>query len=102
MPKKCDACAVRHKRRTDQEQKDLLTRLNRVEGQIRGIKKMVESDMYCPDILTQVSAATSALNSFNKVLSIDTENPCNTDNKVFVKNSANSLFSVQLALSVYI
>ena len=50
------------------EQKALLTRLKRVEGQIRGIEKMVENDAYCPDILIQVSAATSALNSFNKVL----------------------------------
>ena len=58
----------RHKKRTSQEQKALLTRLKRVEGQIRGIEKMVENDAYCPDILIQVSAATSALNSFNKVL----------------------------------
>lgn len=57
-----------HKHRTPQEQKALLTRLKRVEGQIRGIEKMVENDAYCPDILVQVSAATSALNSFNKVL----------------------------------
>ena len=45
-----------------------MNRLNRIEGQIRGIKRMVEEDCYCPDILIQVSAATSALNSFNKVL----------------------------------
>ena len=50
------------------EQQDLITRLRRIEGQIRGIEKMVENDAYCPDILVQVSAATSALNSFNKVL----------------------------------
>lgn len=65
---KCPHCATRHKKRTDTEQKDLLTRLRRVEGQIRGIEKMVEDDIYCPDILIQVSAATSALNSFNKQL----------------------------------
>ena len=46
----------------------MLTRLKRVEGQIRGIEKMVVNNAYCPDILIQVSAATSALNSFNKVL----------------------------------
>ena len=57
-----------HKKRTEKEQQDLITRLRRIEGQIRGIEKMVENDAYCPDILTQVSAATSALNSFNKVL----------------------------------
>ncbi len=57
-----------HKKRTEKEQQDLITRLRRIEGQIRGIEKMVENDAYCPDILVQVSAATSALNSFNKVL----------------------------------
>lgn len=46
----------------------MLNRLNRIEGQVRGIKKMVEGDVYCPDILIQVSAINAALNSFNKVL----------------------------------
>ncbi len=64
----CPNCSPRHKERTPEEQKALLTRLRKVEGQIRGIEKMVESGAYCPDILIQVSAATSALNSFNKVL----------------------------------
>ena len=64
----CPHCSSRHKTRSDEEQKALLTRLRKIEGQIRGIEKMVESDAYCPDILVQVSAATSALNSFNKVL----------------------------------
>lgn len=61
-------CGTRHKKRTEEEQKALLTRLRRIEGQIRGLEKMVENDAYCPDILVQSSAATSALNSFNKVL----------------------------------
>lgn len=61
-------CGTRHKKRTEAEQKALLTRLRRIEGQIRGLEKMVENDAYCPDILVQSSAATSALNSFNKVL----------------------------------
>ncbi len=61
-------CATRHKERTAEEQKALLTRLRRIEGQIRGIEKMVEGNAYCPNILIQVSAATSALNSFGKVL----------------------------------
>ncbi len=63
----CPHCA-RHKKRSSDEQKALMTRLRKIEGQIRGIEKMVETDAYCPDILVQVSAATSALNSFNKVL----------------------------------
>ena len=46
----------------------MLNRLSRIEGQVRGIKKMVENDVYCPDILIQVSAVNAALNSFNKVL----------------------------------
>ncbi len=64
----CEHCGQRHKKRTEEEQKALITRLRKVEGQIRGIEKMVENDIYCPDILIQVQAATSALNSFNKYL----------------------------------
>ena len=59
---------VRHKKRTEVQKKDLMTRLRKAEGQIRGIEKMIEEDAYCPDILIQVSAVTSALNSFNKLL----------------------------------
>lgn len=54
--------------RSEKEYKDLLNRLNRIEGQVRGVKNMVENDAYCVDILTQVSAINAALNSFNKVL----------------------------------
>lgn len=54
--------------RTPAERKKLLTRLKTVEGQIRGIQKMVEADAYCPDILMQISAVSNALNSFNKLL----------------------------------
>lgn len=61
-------CGERKKLRSEKEYKDLMNRLNRIEGQIRGIKGMVEKDAYCPDILRQVSAANAALNSFNKVL----------------------------------
>ena len=56
------------KERTAKEYKDLIHRLNRIEGQIRGIKGMVERDAYCPDILIQVAAVNAALCSFNKVL----------------------------------
>ncbi|KIR01355.1 hypothetical protein P261_00169 [Lachnospiraceae bacterium TWA4] len=64
----CPHCSSRHKMRSPEEQKALITRLRKVEGQIRGIEKMVENNAYCPDILIQVSAATAALNSFNKLL----------------------------------
>lgn len=65
---KCACCCHKKKERSEKEYKDLIHRLNRIEGQIRGIKRMVEEDAYCPDILVQVSAANAALNSFNKVL----------------------------------
>ncbi|WP_432642828.1 metal-sensing transcriptional repressor [Acidaminococcus sp.] len=50
------------------EYRDLITRLNRIEGQVRGVKKMLEEDRYCVDILTQVSAISNGLNAFNKKL----------------------------------
>ncbi len=61
-------CSGKKKERTEKEHEDLIHRLNRIEGQIRGIRGMVERDAYCTDILMQVAAATAALNSFNKVL----------------------------------
>ena len=64
--KKCPHC--RTKDRSEEEIKDLITRLNRIEGQIRGIHKMVDEGAYCVDILTQVNAARCSLNSFSKVL----------------------------------
>lgn len=64
---KCCECN-KTKKRTDTEYRDLVTRLNRIEGQVRGVKNMVEADAYCVDILTQVAAIRAALNSFNKVL----------------------------------
>ena len=59
---------MKKKDRQEKEYKDLIHRLNRIEGQIRGIKGMVEEDRYCTDILIQVAAVNAALNSFNKVL----------------------------------
>ena len=61
-------CCHKTKERSEKEYKDLVNRLSRIEGQVRGIKKMVENDAYCPDILIQVSAVNAALNSFNRVL----------------------------------
>ena len=61
-------CCHKKKERSEKEYKDLIHRLNRIEGQVRGIKKMVESDTYCTDILVQVAAVNAALNSFNRVL----------------------------------
>ena len=64
---KC-GCCEKTTRRTDEERKKLIHRLNRIEGQIRGIRKMVESDTYCADILVQSAAVNAAVNSFNKDL----------------------------------
>ena len=69
----CEKCSangdnVKHKQRESAEKKALLTRLSRIEGQVRGVKKMLEEEQYCVDILTQVSAIQAALNAFNKEL----------------------------------
>ena len=61
-------CHERKRHRSEEEYKSLINRLNRVEGQIRGIRGMVEKSAYCPDILSQVSAATAALNAFSREL----------------------------------
>ena len=63
-------CCCRHKntKRSEEEIKSLVTRLNRIEGQIRGIRRMVEENVYCNDILVQASAANAALNSFSREL----------------------------------
>ncbi|MBR4079507.1 MAG: metal-sensing transcriptional repressor [Christensenellaceae bacterium] len=62
----CELC--RTKERSPQEYKSLINRLNRIEGQVRGIRGMVEKSAYCVDILTQVAAARAALDAFNREL----------------------------------
>ncbi len=54
--------------RTDEEKKKLINRLNRIEGQVRGIRGMIEKDAYCADVLVQSAAVNAAINSFNKDL----------------------------------
>ena len=63
-----DCCTKKTKKRTEEEYKALINRLSRIEGQVRGIRNMVEQDCYCPDILLQVSAISAALSAFNKEL----------------------------------
>ncbi len=65
---KCECRQMKIRDKNDKEYKSLLARLNRIEGQVRGVKKMLEEDRYCIDILVQVSAISSALNAFNKEL----------------------------------
>ena len=67
MKEKC-GCCEKMTRRNDQEKKKLINRLNRIEGQIRGISGMVGNDAYCTDILVQSAAVTAAVNAFNKEL----------------------------------
>ena len=61
-------CSCKTKIRSEKEYTLLINRHNRIEGQIRGIKGMLEKDAYCTDIIMQVSAVSSALNSFNREL----------------------------------
>ena len=61
-------CSCKKKERSEKELKSLINRLNRIEGQVRGVKRMLEEDKYCTDILVQVSAINAALNSFNREL----------------------------------
>lgn len=63
-----ECCCHKKKKRSEKEYKDLINRLSRIEGQIRGIKGMVERDCYCTDIIVQAAAVNAAMNSFNKVL----------------------------------
>ena len=75
----CCQCSERKKERSEKEYKDLMNRLSRIEGQVRGVRRMVEEGAYCPDILIQVAAANAALNSFNKVLLANHIKTCVTD-----------------------
>lgn len=72
-------CSDRKRRRTDEEYKRLMNRLSRIEGQIRGVKGMLENDAYCTDIVLQVSAINAALNSFNKALLAEHIRTCVAD-----------------------
>ncbi|MBE6115692.1 MAG: metal-sensing transcriptional repressor [Erysipelotrichaceae bacterium] len=63
-----DNCCTKHKQRSPEEIKALTNRLNRIEGQIKGIRKMIEEDRYCVDIITQVSSVQAAVNAFTKEL----------------------------------
>ena len=68
MEKEECCCCQRTKERSEEEYRSLIHRLNRIEGQIRGIRSMVEKSAYCPDILIQAAAAGAALNAFSREL----------------------------------
>ena len=61
-------CTEKRRHRTEEEKRALMNRLSRIEGQIRGIRGMIEKDAYCTDILVQASAVSAAVNAFNKEL----------------------------------
>ena len=65
--KNCKMC-IRSKHRTEKETKDLINRLNVIEGQIKGIRQMLEADRNCDDVLIQVSAVSKSLQSFGNCL----------------------------------
>ena len=70
MEKCCQNCSdcAKNKHRSEEDKKNLIKRLNRVEGQIRGINKMVEEDRYCEDVLIQISAVVNSLRSMSNEL----------------------------------
>lgn len=61
-------CCDRQTHRSDKERTALLNRCSRIEGQVRGIKGMIEKDVYCDDILNQIAAVQSALNALSRVI----------------------------------
>lgn len=67
MEENC-CCTGKTKERSEAEIKSLVNRLNRIEGQIRGIRGMIEKGAYCTDVLTQSAAVSAALNAFNREL----------------------------------
>ena len=80
MEEKECCCTQRKKERTPEEYTSLIHRLNRIEGQIRGIKGMVERGAYCTDILIQSSAVSAALNAFNRELLANHIRTCVAEN----------------------
>ena len=80
MQVQCECCSGKKKERDEKEIKDLMNRLKRIEGQVRGVEGMLENSAYCTDILMQVSAITCALNSFNKALLAEHMRTCVAEN----------------------
>lgn len=73
-------CSNKTKERSPKEYKDMMNRLKRIEGQVRGIQGMIEKDAYCTDVLIQVAAVNAALNSFSKALLANHIHSCVADN----------------------
>ena len=76
----CCECCKKTKERSESEYKSLMNRLNRIEGQVRGLKRMLDENAYCTDILTQAAAVSSAVNAFSKELLGNHIKSCVADN----------------------
>lgn len=91
----CKMCQNKKKLRSEEERKDLINRLKRIEGQVRGIQNMVENDAYCADILTQAAAVNAAMNSFNRTLLSSHIRTCVVEN---IKNGDDGVIDELVAL----
>ena len=74
--KRTGCCQERKKKRAPEDARRLQNRLSRIEGQVRGVRRMIGEDAYCPDVLIQVSAIRSALDSFSRALLSDHIKSC--------------------------
>ncbi len=64
----CEMCEVKTKKRSEDEKKNLITRINRISGQLNGIKAMIEDDRYCGDILTQLLAVEKSVRAISNII----------------------------------
>ena len=76
----CCCCHQKTKHRSPEEQRSLINRLSRIEGQVRGLRDMLQKDAYCTEIMVQVAAVNAALNSYNKVLLTNHLHTCVAEN----------------------
>lgn len=90
-----DCCSGKHKERSEKEKKDLINRLKRIEGQVRGLERMLDENSYCTDVLIQVSAVSAALNSFSKELLANHVKTCVADN---IRNGNDEVIDELVAL----
>ena len=99
MNDNCNCACTKTTERTEEQIKKLVNRLNRIEGQIRGMRKMIEAGAYCADILTQSAAAGAAINSFNRdLLAAHIENCVARDIKTGKEGAAEELVQTVLKL----
>ncbi|MBE7055971.1 MAG: metal-sensing transcriptional repressor [Ruminococcaceae bacterium] len=96
---KNNCCKLKNTPRTPEMQKNLITRLNRIEGQVNGIKKMLEENRYCGDILIQLSAIEKGLENFGYIILQDHMNTCMTEE---IKNGNKEITKEAIELIKYL